>query len=378
MESSEIPSKRKSKSPPKEDLKSKLQAQEEVQKGEVSPTVWVPVSLLIAVIFAVANVCVSTISRHGSKGIALQGFGNLVGNLVPLVLVSNSNKKELDDNKKPAGSYLKWFYNIYFFRKMDSKGNYLENKWTGSVQWKRVVLSVILLVFSQIVTIVFIYSYKFAGQANFNTGVLMSVYSLKPAITSIVFFLAFKQTLKMHEMATLVLCMAGASIIGLSSEDDEKTGGQTIRTYLILAICFMLLDIIIGCLRSAILKYFFGSSPEIDISSLFNFIELFSDAIFIGYFMVLRSQRFEYTITDLIAGTISGTLFSCACNLVAFVNVRGKAGVCDAIIETSVIYQVVIEILVFSRFPNKMQYIGLFLCFSATLFLIYWSQIKKS
>lgn len=132
----------------------------------------------------------------------------------------------------------------------------------------------------------------------------MSVYSLKPAITSIVFFLAFKQTLKMHEMATMVLCMAGALIIGLSSEDGGKAEGQTVRFYLVLAIAFMLLDITIGCLRSAILKYFFGSSPEIDISSLFNFIELFSDAIFIGYFMVLRSQGFEYAITDLIAGTI--------------------------------------------------------------------------
>lgn len=155
MESSKKSTKKNS-----EITKKEVQQEENEQKGEVSPAVWVPVSLAIAGIFAVANVCVSTISKYGSKGIALQGFGNLVGNLAPLVMISYSNKKELDDNKKPIGSYLKWFYNIYFFRKTDSKGNYLENKWTGSVQWKRVALSVLLLAFSQIVTLVFIYSYK--------------------------------------------------------------------------------------------------------------------------------------------------------------------------------------------------------------------------
>lgn len=52
----------------------------------VSASVWVPLSFLAAVILAVANISVSTISHYRFKARYLQSFGGLVGNFFPIML----------------------------------------------------------------------------------------------------------------------------------------------------------------------------------------------------------------------------------------------------------------------------------------------------
>mmetsp|Transcript_14446 Transcript_14446/g.14409 ORF Transcript_14446/g.14409 Transcript_14446/m.14409 type:complete len:100 (+) Transcript_14446:407-706(+) len=90
----------------------------------------------------------------------------------------------------------------------------------------------------------------------------------------------------------------------------------------------------------------------------------------IAWFIVLIIQEFDFTLYDFAYATVSSIIFSLCGYLIAYVNVRGKAGVADALIETALIYQTILEIIVFSRYPNTLQYTGLFLGISATFFLL--------
>ncbi|CAI2372791.1 unnamed protein product [Moneuplotes crassus] len=349
------------------------------EKGEVSPKIWVPLSLVVAVLYAVANISVSYIAQYRQKAIALQAVGSLIGNLIPLIAISIYSKKREKDQHQQTGGYLKWLYDVFLFRKIDGDGNYVPNQWTTQIQWKRVVVSACLLLFGFISYLIFILSYSFAGIAHLNTGVLMSIYSVKPVVSSIIFFLVFKQALKSYEFIAMVFCIAGALIIGLSSDDQivDRTG-ETAKTYCILACSTLCISLVLTCVRAAILKYFFGTAKEVNISAFFNFIGVFSDIVFLIYFIILEVEGFDFTLHEYIAATAGGIIFSVSRYLIAYVNVRGKAGVADALIETSVIYQTVLEIALFSRFPNTFQYIGLILGFGATLFLIFCNHVKMS
>ncbi|CAI2372527.1 unnamed protein product [Moneuplotes crassus] len=348
-------------------------------KGEVSSKIWVPLSLVVAVLFAVANISVSYIASYRQKAIALQSVGSLIGNLIPLIVVSIYSKKQDKGQYQQTGGYFKWFYNIFLFRKIDTDGNYVANQWTTRIQWKRVAVSVCLLLLWFVSYLIFIISYSFAGIVHLNTGVLMSIYSVKPVVSSIIFFFLFKQALKSYEFIAMVFCIAGALVIGLSS--DGKTVGNTeesTKMYSILACSTLCISLVLTCVRAAVLKYFFGTAKEVNISALFNFIGVFSDVMFLIYFIALEVEGFEFALHEYIAATVGGIILSLSGYLIAYVNVRGKAGVADALIETSVIYQTVLEIALFSRFPNTLQYIGLILGFGATLFLILCNHVKMS
>mmetsp|Transcript_37182 Transcript_37182/g.42702 ORF Transcript_37182/g.42702 Transcript_37182/m.42702 type:complete len:85 (-) Transcript_37182:17-271(-) len=67
---------------------------------------------------------------------------------------------------------------------------------------------------------------------------------------------------------------------------------------------------------------------------------------------------------------ISGILWSLATYLIAYVNLRGKAGTSDALIETCVVYQTIMDAVFFGRMPNIFQIIGVILGFSTSVMII--------
>ena len=61
-----------------------------------------------------------------------------------------------------------------------------------------------------------------------------------------------------------------------------------------------------------------------------------------------------------------------------YVNIRGKAGVTTSLIETSLVYQTILDAIFFERYPNWIQIIGLILALSSSFIIIYgYSNIKK-
>ena len=63
----------------------------------------------------------------------------------------------------------------------------------------------------------------------------------------------------------------------------------------------------------------------------------------------------------------------------AYVNLRGKAGTSDALIETSIVYQTILDAIIFGRIPNTIQIIGVVIAFitSAMIVLGYQYSEKK-
>jgi hypothetical protein len=71
---------------------------------------------------------------------------------------------------------------------------------------------------------------------------------------------------------------------------------------------------------------------------------------------VVLCTGFEFSQFEFIIGTSGGILYSVAGYLIAYVNVRGIAGTSDALIETCVFYQTILDAIFFDHTPNLMQY----------------------
>lgn len=62
---------------------------------------------------------------------------------------------------------------------------------------------------------------------------------------------------------------------------------------------------------------------------------------------------------------VQGILYATCNYILAFVNIRGKAGPSDAIIQTAIIYQTFLDALIFGRKPNILQYTSIVIVFVA-------------
>ena len=176
----------------------------------------------------------------------------------------------------------KWFYDIYFKRSFDQNGKIIENKWTYKIHWKRVQGSGIIILNSIFGVYFYFMAYKWAIMAGLNTGVLMSLYSIKPIFTSILFYIVFRQTLKWFEVIGVALWVAWALLIGLSSDHISiNSKGETSRTYILWAWGSLLISLLLISLRTTAVKYYFGDAKEVNISTGFNVNVLFVN---IGFF----------------------------------------------------------------------------------------------
>ena len=124
-------------------------------------------------------------------------------------------------------------------------------------------------------------------------------------------------------------------LIGFSSDNIEiGTKGESSRTYVFWACGSLLCALLLICLRTTAMKYYFGDAKEVNISAVFNVNILCLDSGFFIYFIILNMENFEYSTFELTVGIFSGIIFSFASYLITYVNIRGKAGVSDALVET--------------------------------------------
>ena len=87
-------------------------------------------------------------------------------------------------------------------------------------------------------------------------------------------------------------------------------------------------------------------------------------------FVIHLNQGLKVTTFELICGQITGAISSITAFLIAFVNLRGKAGTSDALIETCVIYQTILDIIFFGRVPNLLQILGVMVGFITSIVVV--------
>ena len=68
---------------------------------------------------------------------------------------------------------------------------------------------------------------------------------------------------------------------------------------------------------------------------------------------------------------MTGGVLNLLCSVISItVVIKGKAGPADALVETSSLFLVIIEAVMFLRLPNYLQYIGIGLAFVSTLLIM--------
>ena len=124
------------------------------------------------------------------------------------------------------------------------------------------------------------------------------------------------------------------------------------------------------------IKYYLAyKDNNANVSAFFNLIFLMNDLMFCALFAVDTLLGFQYKANELYIAIFGGILFSSLTYIMAYVNIRGKAGTSDALIETCVIYQTILDAIVYGRTPNTLQIISMFIGFLATLLLL-WGHTK--
>ncbi|CAI2371632.1 unnamed protein product [Moneuplotes crassus] len=344
--------------------------------GEVSPKVWVPLSFIVGVCYAGGNICIAYISKYGLKTAGMQGIGGIFGNLAPLVFLSFQIRYEKapersDSVEHRKNPWYKWLFDIYLHRKVDEAERVIENQWESKIQYKRVFSSGLILLFCFLSYGSFFASYYCAVIGNLNTGILTSLTALRAIQTSIAFYFIFNQTMKWYEVLCVLIMTIAVSLIMISGDNSIVIKHETAQFYIILSCIFAIISGFFDVMRTAVLKYFYGGVKEVNVSALFNFVMVFMEGSFCVYFIICVYQGFEYETLDLYVGILGGCLFSLSNYLYSYVIVRGKAGVANCLIESKNIIQTGLDILIFARFPNLHQYIGLTLgCFSILLLII--------
>lgn len=343
----------------------------------VSATIWVPLACVAGLFIAIANVIVSYISKYGFKARYLQAPGGIIAYI--MLLVRESYYDKYGTSTEPAEnpqerSYFTWYYDIMYY-KPNTKGNPSDEY---KLHWTRIKVLVILGGIGLLNRFAFIESYYFATLAEMNTGILMSIYCTKAIISSILFYFFFKQALKWFEIVGIALCIGCAILLSISVKDPVNEEDAENPTHNgMLAIILMFISLGILSMRSVIIKKFFAyNNNNVNISALAAFRGIIFDIGFFVVFIIELFYGFKVTNMDILMGICSGFLTSIVYTVIAFVNAKGKAGPADALVETSVIYQTILDALIFERYPNMLQIGGLAIGIAAIILIL--SQTHKS
>ena len=130
----------------------------------MSPMVWVPLSLFIAIIYAIGNVVASHLSDYGFNLRSVMSPGSLLANVIALAWIGYSKYSEpkdvpmsddstqcdlnSDSKKLSLRVLFYWFYDIYYFETLEVVGEDSEEGRnivrTTRVRWNRVWITLVL------------------------------------------------------------------------------------------------------------------------------------------------------------------------------------------------------------------------------------------
>jgi hypothetical protein len=346
--------------------------------------VWAPLSWLIAVLYAFDNNIVSYLSHYGFSAREIQAPGAFFANIIVLVMIS------IYDRKK---GYLNWFYEIYWRQDQadlsveeptvatsaekitmhcHSDINVEWNTPKPALNWPRIWLTLFIILWEILEYWLFTLSYYYATLANLNNGVIMTMYALKPIISSVLFHFLFKQKLQKFEVVGIGLWFISACWITLSTYKPYEEEEEYDFKYAWISLGLIWCPVLIICFNTTLMKYYLAyDKNQVNVSAFYNFSSLINDTLFLGLFFAHYYRGFDFTLFEFLIGQITGSIWSLTAFLRAFVNLRGKAGTSDALIETCVIYQTILDAFFFGRIPNALQILGVWIGFSTSIILVF-------
>ena len=218
----------------------------------------------------------------------------------------------------------------------------------------------------------------YAAIANTNIGVVMSVFSIKPVITSISFSILFKQKLKNFEIVGIIILVISVVAIAFSTDNIFEQGLTTNAWYTILSLLFLIFAILWLTTTTIVLKHYLAyGDNQVNVSAYFNFYNMLVGFIFFVCLLIDMVNGFEFPFIDFLISQSIGFLWCIVVSLMAYVNLRGKAGTSDALIETSVMHQAVLDAFIFGRIPNTIQIICVVVAFITCALIVLGYQYSE-
>ncbi|CAI2371550.1 unnamed protein product [Moneuplotes crassus] len=317
-----------------------------------SPWQWVPLSILTAIVFASGNAIVSSLSKFTYRIRIIQAPGSVLGCSFLLMMVS------IFDHRRGRPN---WFKRLYF----EHPHHGFKNQ---RFRYPRVALTIGCVIVFPIQFYTFTMSYFYANKAGINNGVIMVICTLKPIINAIAFRLLYHQKLRYFEILGILLSTVSIVIIGFSEKSDSE-GHKGL--YMLLSMVFLFLAVFLEALIGIVVKYFLAfKDNKANVSSFYAFFIGILDSICVIILIVLLNTGFDITWKEIGLAQASSILYAFAQFTMAFAILKGKAGTASALIETVGVYQTIIEAVVYSRFPNVWQIIGIALAFLASIMIV--------
>ena len=168
-----------------------------------------------------------------------------------------------------------------------------------------------------------------------------------------------------------MILLISVTMIGISTNDeslDEKTSNVYYTT---ISILLLFVSSALIALRTVIMKYFLAyGENQVNVSAFYNFYSFIQNVLILCVFIIDINNGFTFRLIDIILAQTTGMLWSIWSFIIAYVNLRGKAGTSDALIETWVIYQTMLDAAIFGRIPNTLQIISIFIGVSASIIIV--------
>ena len=188
-----------------------------------SPVVWVPLSIVSAIMFAVGNAIITSLSKFTYKTRLVMAPGGVLASLTLLTIVSIHERYHGHSN---------WFKKLYL--KNPHHGRFERKNFLCS----RLFFTIFMVVSLPIQFFAFTMSYYYATKAGMNNGIIMAIYTLKPIINALAFRVLYKQHLRKFEIVGILLCTASIILIGFSQSDESDEGGKQKYMFISMALMF--------------------------------------------------------------------------------------------------------------------------------------------
>ena len=92
--------------------------------------------------------------------------------------------------------------------------------------------------------------------ADLNNGIVMTILSSKPIISSFAFYFLFRQKLEKFEIISIFILFVSVILIGFSSKESKEVKKSQGTLYIIVSMLMLVGSTVLVSLRTVIIKYF--------------------------------------------------------------------------------------------------------------------------
>lgn len=351
----------------------------------VSAALWIPLSLCVALFFAVNNEIKSYIANYHFYAMLMQAPASFLSAIVMSCILSFKHKFSKKKEEPTIGltmgddpvqtereSYITWFYDIFYVKECTehSEGarvapvNY-------KLSWRRIYATIAICALEIVAIFCQFQSYYFAKLAHFNTGVLTSLFAVKIILITGVFAVLFHQRLKFYDYVGIFFCIMCVSAITLSKSrgganfDPEKYGSFLLSLTLIITAILILIP------RDIITKFNFAFKDQnVNIIAFRTFHDIAFYSVLTVGLAIAMLFGFRCTWKDFFYASIGGVVHLGGSLLHNYVIMRSLAAAAEAIIYSSNTFQILLDAFLFHRNPNVLQITGMLFAFMSVIFII--------